>query len=88
MTQVIEEDVKSLMIFNTPATPHKGIVCNQEKYTKTLNDLQKGYRIGVESLLYLVKHSRPELSNAVRELSKCMDKLNMRQYKALLCAIT
>ena len=29
-TQVWNKDVKTLMIFNTPATPHKRIVRNQE----------------------------------------------------------
>ncbi|KAG7336872.1 reverse transcriptase RNA-dependent DNA polymerase, partial [Nitzschia inconspicua] len=34
---------------------------------------QKDYRSAVGMLLYLVKHSRPDLSNSVRELSKVMD---------------
>ena len=34
MTQVFNEDVKSLMTLNTPATPHKWIVRNQETDTK------------------------------------------------------
>ena len=50
-------------------------------------DLQKRYRSGVGSLLYILKHSRPELSNAVRELSKYMDKANMINCKAILGAI-
>ena len=29
MNQLFNKDDKSLMNFNTPATPHKGIVCNQ-----------------------------------------------------------
>ena len=87
MTQGFKEDVKSLMNFNTPATPHKGVVRHQEKDTKISDDLQKRYRSGVGSLLYLVKHSRPELSTAVRELSKCMGEANMSHYKALLRAI-
>ena len=33
-TQVLNKDVKSLMIFNTPDTPHKSIVRNQETYIK------------------------------------------------------
>jgi hypothetical protein len=32
----------------------------------------KKYQSGVGSLLYLLKHSRPELSNPIRDLSKCM----------------
>ena len=31
------------------------------------------YRSGVETLLYLTKHSRPDICNPVRELSKTMD---------------
>ena len=31
------------------------------------------YRSGVGTLLYLTKHSRPDISNPVRELSKTMD---------------
>ena len=34
-----------------------------------------------------VKHSQPELSNAVRELSQCMYESNMSHYKALIRAI-
>ena len=33
-TQGFNEDVKPLMTFNTPATPHKGNVPNQETDTK------------------------------------------------------
>ena len=41
----------------------------------------------VGSLLYLVKHSRPNLSNVVHELSKFMGKSNPIHYKVILCAI-
>ena len=34
---------------------------------------QETYRSGVGTLLYLTKHSRPDISNPVRELSKTMD---------------
>ena len=34
-----------------------------------------------------MKYSQPELSNAVRELSKCMEKSNMSHYKSLLRSI-
>ena len=33
-TQGFKGDVKSLMTFNTPDTPHQGIVRNQERDTK------------------------------------------------------
>ena len=75
------------MAFNIPATPHRGVVCNQETYTKIPYNLQKRYWGGIGSLIYLVKHSQPELSNAVHELSKCMDESNMSHFKALICSI-
>ena len=34
---------------------------------------QETYRSGVGTLLYLTKHSRPDICNPVRELSKTMD---------------
>jgi hypothetical protein len=35
-------------------------------------------------LLYCIKHSRPEISNAVRELSKCLSGPNEAAYKEML----
>jgi hypothetical protein len=35
-------------------------------------------------LLYLIKYSRPDLANVVRELSKCMDGANLAAYKEML----
>ena len=37
------------------------------------------YRSGVGTLLYLNKHSRPDITNPVRELSKSMDGASMAQ---------
>ena len=75
------------MTFNTPATPHKGIVSNQEIDTKISYDIHKRYGSSIGCLLYLVKHSQPELSKAVREISKYMDKANTSHYKDLIRAI-
>jgi hypothetical protein len=46
-------------------------------------ELQELYR----SLLYLVKHSRPDIANAVRELSKCMTGANAGAFKELMHVI-
>ena len=35
--QGFNDNVKSLINFNTPATPHKGIIINQEKCTNIKN---------------------------------------------------
>ena len=45
------------------------------------------YRRGLGSLLYLVNNSRPEVYNAVCELSNFMGESHMSHYKAFLCAI-
>jgi hypothetical protein len=47
-------------------------------------DKQKTYRSGVGMLLYLVKHSRPDIANAVRELSKALDGTSIAAYKELM----
>ena len=75
------------MTLNTPATPQKGIVSNQETDTKIPYDIHKRYRSGILYLPYFVKHSQPEWSNAVHELYKCMDEENMSHCKDLLRAI-
>ena len=57
------------------------------KLTKDIDELnenqQTKYRSGVGMLLYLVKHSRPDLANATRELSKMMKQASLYNYKEL-----
>jgi hypothetical protein len=48
---------------------------------------QTKYRSGVGMLLYLVKHSRPDISNAVRELTKVLDGATNDHWKSLICTI-
>jgi hypothetical protein len=48
---------------------------------------QKLYRSGVGMLLYLVKHSIPDISNATRELSKVGDGATEAHWKQFLRAI-
>ena len=47
-------------------------------------DMQACYRSSVGMLLYLVEHSIPDISNAVRELTKCMDKATPAAFKEML----
>ena len=47
----------------------------------------KNYQSGVGLLLYIVRHSRPDLSNCVRELSKSMTLTTRDNYKKLLRVI-
>jgi hypothetical protein len=64
--------IKNLREYKTPGTPNLNMIrCTDPKLTiSKLN--QKLYHSGTGMLLYLVKHSRPDISNPVRELSKVL----------------
>ena len=69
--------------FKTPSSPGFAVV-RQEKKEGLLNGKdQKWFRSSVGSLLYMVKFSRPDIANSVRELSKVMDLANYGQKKEL-----
>ena len=57
----------------TPGTPRFIARRLENKEDKVNAKDHETYRSGVVTLLYLTKHSRPDISNAVRELSKTMD---------------
>jgi hypothetical protein len=65
--------VKGLRKYLTPGTPGMNQVREMDKELCLPPEKQKLYRSGVGMLLYLVKHSRPDIANCVRELSKCLD---------------
>ena len=73
------EMVRKRQNYKTPGTPH-------HQTTKPMEETgeQKLYRTGVGMLLYLVKYSRPDISNAVRELSKGMKEATPDAMKELL----
>ena len=64
-----ERVAKKKMIV-TPGTP--GLIGG-----KVDEKTQSMYRSGVGTLLHLTKHSRPDITNPVRELSKSMDGVSM-----------
>ena len=60
----------------TPGTP--GVIRGKVYDISNVDEkTQYMYRSGVLTLLYLTKHSRPNLTNPVRELSKSMDGASM-----------
>ncbi|MGL4341969.1 MAG: reverse transcriptase domain-containing protein, partial [Lactococcus lactis] len=71
----------------SPAAPKTVIVRPEADMPLISPTSQTQYRSGVGMLLYLVKHSRPDLSNAVRELTKVLDKATIAHWKALLRTI-
>jgi hypothetical protein len=79
-----EDEVKGLRIYKTPGTPNKGLVLAKEGEDRIDEARHSRYRTGTGMLLYCIKHSRPEISNAVRELSKCLSGPNETAYKEML----
>ena len=60
----------------TPGTP--GFIGgNVDDISKVDEKTQSMYRSGVRTLLYLTEHSRPDVTNPVRELFKSMDSASM-----------
>jgi hypothetical protein len=82
-----KNEVDDLKKVETPATPGQIIIRPQPEDELLSNDQQKKYRSGVGMLLYLVKYSRPDIANSVRELSKVMDGAAVHHYKNLLRVI-
>jgi hypothetical protein len=85
LLKYFQDELADVKEYDTPA-------CTGGRVTKVIEnaldpDKQHKFRSGVGSLLYLLKHSRPELSNAVRELSKVMDKANLAHWKMLIRVI-
>jgi hypothetical protein len=71
----------------TPGAPNY-VVMRPEKGDPLLTPEQETkYRSGVGMLLYLVKHSRHDISNAVRELTKVLDGATTAHWKAMLRVI-
>jgi hypothetical protein len=69
------ELVAGMQRYRTPGTPGIGInrPMKEDKNCLVSSEDQVLYRSGVGMLLYLVKHSRPDIANVTRELSKVMD---------------
>ena len=80
-------EAKKMRKYKTPAGPGDRIVRPTIEDTKISLKDQTKFRSGVGMLLYLVKFSRPDICNAVRELSKVNDGATIAHYKELLRCI-
>jgi len=75
--------VKHLPKYKTPGSPHIGIKRPGPDDPCLSKEDHALYRSGVGMLLFLVKHSRPDIANATRELSKVMDKPTPAAFKEM-----
>jgi hypothetical protein len=78
------EEVSKLSNYKTPGTPGQGLIRAMSENDIVESDKQSRYRTGVGMLLYLIKHSRPDICNAVRELTKCLNGVTPAAYKEML----
>jgi len=78
------EEVKNLQKYRTPGTPGQGLIRPKTEEDKIDTEKHSRYRTGVGMLLFLLKHSRPDLANPVRELTKCLDGATQAAYKEML----
>ena len=79
--------IEGVKDYKTPAAPKTTIMRPQAGDPLITPDQQKLFRSGIGMLLYLVKHSRPDMANAIRELSKVGDGATEGHWKQLLRAI-
>ena len=85
--ETFDELMKTERVYKTPAAP-KSVVSRPLQGEAVISiGNQSLYRSGVGMLLYLIKHSRPDLSNAVRELTKVLDGATIAQWKAMIRVI-
>ena len=68
----------------TPAPPGTVLEFNIETDEPLSNKQQTQFRSGVGVLLHMVRYSRPDSLNRVRELSRGMQKASVEGYKALM----
>lgn len=76
-------DIKSIRIPTAPLSPGDVVIRSKDESELIHQEQQKKFRSGVGMLLYLVKYSRPDIANAVRELSKVMDGATPAHLKSL-----
>jgi len=84
---VDEFDMDSNIKPSTPAEPGQILVKCEEKHELGTKQ-KKIYRSGVGKLLYLMRWSRPDISNATRELSKFMMTPGPAHLQAMVRAIS
>jgi hypothetical protein len=75
--------VKDCQQYKTPGTPNFDSMHPKQDDPKVSPEDQSIYRSVVGSLLYLTKHSRPDIANAVRKLSKCSDGATPSAFKEM-----
>ena len=87
MEKKVGKLVEQLTDTKTAGTPNTQVIQPKEKIEAVDKETQSMYRLGVGMLLYLVKHSQPDIANPTRELLKLMSMALEANWKELLRVI-
>ena len=74
--------VRQLQVYNTQGTPGCGILRNPGSIID--KEKHRNYKSDVGMMLFLVKHTRPDITNSVCKLSKALDLPSSAAYKGVL----
>ena len=77
------EEVQGLPRYKTPGSPNMRIAKPKEGESIIEEERQGRYRTAVGMLMYLVKHSRLDIMNPTRELSKVLGNATEGAYKEM-----
>ena len=81
--QTFGKTVSKMSVYKTPGTPGFNNVKPKEEDPFIPAEDQALYRSGVGMLLYLIKHSRPDIANPVRELTKTLERASPAALKEM-----
>ena len=70
--------VKNLKRYKMPGTPNFNVTRKFEESERIDKEHQKLYRSGVGMLLFLVKHSRPDIASSTKKLATSMQGSNKK----------
>ena len=76
--------IKTIRNYETPSAPGSHLIRPKKNDLKIDSEAQAMYRSGIGMLLYLTKHTRPDIANAVREHSRMMDGASKEHLNSLL----
>jgi Reverse transcriptase (RNA-dependent DNA polymerase) len=83
LEKTFKSAVEDMRVFKTPTIPGEIIIKTTDKDEIVDKSTHRMFRSGVGMLLYLIKYSRPDIGNAVREIAKVMDGPTELQVKSL-----
>ena len=82
-----KDDVREMRKYDTPAGNLEYVIRPSDDTNSISSIMQTKYRSGIGMMLFLVKYSRPDIANCIRELSKANGVANESHYKSLMRAI-